>query len=257
MKNKNSIFLKNVGVIFLPLVLISSILVACGGSGQSSTPPTVLPIPPAPVIKDVRPGNWIILGSSTASGTGATAGNSWADLLRANLKESGSLVINLARGGTVSYTGLASGTISPPNRPVADSTINISQAISRNPVAIIISYPTNDVASGFRPDETINNINAIRKLAINAGFPVIVMSTQPRNFSKPQLDNLQEIDQQLSSDVGGCFVSVREALAGADGKLSPEYNSGDGTHPNDAGHRLIFTKLLATIKSGNCIRQIN
>lgn len=247
---------KNMKAVFLSCILISPILVACGGSGQNSPLLTVPVAPPATVIKDVRPGTWIILGSSTASGTGATPGNSWADLLRANLKESGASVTNLARGGTVSYSGLASGTISPPNRPVADSTINISQAISRNPVVIIISYPTNDVASGYRPEETINNINSIRTSAMNAGVPAIVLSTQPRDFTKPQLENLQEIDRKLSADVGGCFVSIRESLSGSDGKLLPEFNSGDGVHPNDAGHKLIFTKLLATIKSETCIRQI-
>ena len=256
MKNRNFISSKNIKFAFLSSILISCILVACGGSGQSSTILTAPVTAPEIVIKDVRPGNWIILGSSTASGTGATTGNSWADLLRADLKDSGASVTNLARGGTVSYAGLASGTISPSDRPVADSKINISQAISRDPVAIIISYPTNDIASGFRPEETIRNINSIRISAMNAGLPAIVISTQPRNFTKPQLDNLQEIDRQLATDVRGCFVSVRESLGGVDGKLLSKFDSGDGIHPNDAGHRHIFTKLLATIKSGNCIRQI-
>jgi acyl-CoA thioesterase I len=254
MKNKSFNFLKKPKIFLFSGLFLSCILASCGGGNSQNKVVPVSPItPPVTVVKDVRPGTWVILGSSTASGTGATPGNSWADLLRENLSESGSSITNLAKGGTVSYVGLPSGTIPPANRPAPDPARNITQALSLKPVAIIISYPTNDVATGLKPEEAVNNINFIRTTAMNAGLAVLVTSTQPRNLSKEQLGYLVEIDKQLSATIGACFVSVREALSGPDGKLLPEFNSGDGIHPNDAGHRIIFAKILSTIKSGTCL----
>jgi lysophospholipase L1-like esterase len=54
--------------------------------------------------------------------------------------------------------------------------------------------------------------------------------------------------------VAPCFVALREALAGADGKLAPQYDSGDGVHPNDAGHALIYNKVKGVLDAGECVR---
>ena len=87
-----------------------------------------------------------------------------------------------------------------------------------------------------------------------AGVPVVVTSTQPRNLTSAQLAQLQTIDQRLSAGVGACFVQVNAALAGTDGKLAAQYDAGDGVHPNDAGHRVIATKVQQLLDGGACVR---
>jgi len=62
------------------------------------------------------------------------------------------------------------------------------------------------------------------------------------------------IDLRLADFFGPCFVEVRKALALANDTLNPIYDSGDGTHLNDAGHRVIFDRVRAVIDSGQCVR---
>jgi lysophospholipase L1-like esterase len=194
------------------------------------------------------------MGSSTAAGGGATAGNKWTDLLQNSLVSRGAIFANIAKGGTVTYHGLSITSAAVPNRPAPDPAGNIDQALSRNPVVLLVAYPTNDIANGYTVEEAVNNILTIRKAALEKKIPVLVLSTQPRNLTTAQLAQLQQIDMQLASSVGACFVDVRGLLAGPDDRIAPIYNSGDGIHPNDAGHRVIADAVLKSINSRTCIR---
>jgi lysophospholipase L1-like esterase len=174
--------------------------------------------------------------------------------LQGSLKDRGARFVNIAKGGTVSYHGLSVTTPAVPNRPAPDPDSNIDQALARNPVVLLVAYPTNDTAAGYTVDETVNNILEIRKAALEKSVPVLVLSTQPRNLSVEKLSQLQQIDVQLAKSVGACFVNVRNPLAGPDDHLAPAYDSGDGVHPNDEGHRVIANAILKTISSDTCIR---
>jgi lysophospholipase L1-like esterase len=139
-------------------------------------------------------------------------------------------------------------------RPQPDPTANIDQALARKPVLLIVSYPTNDTALGYSADETVNNLLAIRAQALAAGVPVLLLSTQPRNLNEAQLAQLRTIDTRLAASVGACFVELRAALAGADGRLAAGFDSGDGVHPNEAGHGVIATRIREYVDSSKCIR---
>ena len=116
------------------------------------------------------------------------------------------------------------------------------------------SYPSNDTALGYAVDETVRNLLAIRAEALARGATVVLLSTQPRALTPAHLAKMPQIDARLQAAAGDCFVELREALAGPDGRLAPAYDSGDGVHPNDAGHALIFQRVKALIDGGRCVR---
>jgi len=237
--------------------LMLGMLAACGGGtdGAASTPaPAPVATPPVP---QVAAGTWVVMGSSTAAGAGAPEGKGWAALLSAAYAGRGAQVVNIAKGGTVTYEGLSTTSARVPGRPAPDPAINIDQALSHKPVLLIVSYPTNDTALGYSVDETVNNLFAIRSQALAAGVPVVISSTQPRNLTSAQLSQLQAIDQRVAARAGECLLHVRELLAGADGKLAALYDSGDGVHPNEAGHRVIATQFQSLLNSDKCVRLSN
>ena len=163
-------------------------------------------------------------------------------------------MVNIAKGATTTYAGLP--TSSPPvvNRPPPDPTANVDAAIAQSPKLLLVAYPSNDTAGNFSVDETVRNLLTIRSTAQARGIAVIIVSTQPAALTPEQLAVLPQIDARMSAAVAPCFAAVREALAGPDGRLSPVYDSGDGLHPNDAGHAVIASKVESVIDSGECVR---
>jgi acyl-CoA thioesterase I len=201
----------------------------------------------------VAPGNWVVMGSSTASGAGA-ATLSWADALRNNYAIRGVTEFNIAKGGSTTYAGLP--TSSPPvsGRPSPDPSANVDAALAKIPKLVLVAYPSNDTTFGYSVDETVHNLFAIRAAAQAGGAAVIILGTQPLNLPAAQLALLPQIDARVSAGVAPCFVEVREALAAPNGTLAPQYDSGDGVHPNDAGHAVIFNLVKNVIDSGQCVR---
>jgi lysophospholipase L1-like esterase len=193
-----------------------------------------------------------VIGSSTAAGYGAQY-RPWVAILRDTYSSASVTVANLALAGTTTYSGLPFGTPIPSGRPAPQAGSNVDAALSYQPKALVVSYPTNDTAYGYGVDETVSNLIAIRNHATARGVPVIVVSTQPRNLSYAQLSQLQQIDDRVSGLVSPCFVAVRTALAGPDGRLAPAYDSGDGVHPNDAGHAVIAARVVSLIDSRRCV----
>jgi acyl-CoA thioesterase I len=189
---------------------------ACGGGGVSNPPPA----------SGATPDKWVILGSSTAAGTGATVpANSWAMLLQAGIPSTQVQVVNLAKSGATTYEGLATGSPQVTGRPSPDPTENITAALAQAPKVVLLAYPTNDTAFDYAVTETVNNLLAMRAAATANNTTVIVLSTQPRDLTATQLAQLVEIDTAMSAAVGACFVAVRADLAGVDSKLDPTYDS--------------------------------
>ncbi|MDQ7990021.1 MAG: SGNH/GDSL hydrolase family protein [Candidatus Dactylopiibacterium sp.] len=238
---------------------VSLWLAACGGGGGGGG--ATLPdgagassSSSSSSVASVTPGAWGVIGSSSAAGAGALAGQGWAALLQADYSGSQVTIRNLAVGGTVSYQGLPTGSSSMAGRPAPEPAANVTAALAAKPRLLLVSYPTNDTALGYAVSETVANLHAIRAAALAEGVPVILLSTQPRDLSSGLLARLVQIDEQLAALAGRCFVPVREALAGPDGKLSATYDAGDGVHPNAAGHVLIRDKIKAVIDSGACVK---
>ncbi len=204
-------------------------------------------------LPSVAPGTWVVIGSSTAAGAGATPGGGWASRVQATYSERLVDVVNLAVGGSTTYAGLSTESEPMEGRPPPDPAGNVDAAVSRGARLLLVDYPTNDTVLGYSVDETVGNLLAIRDTARSRDVAVVVLSTQPRALPVTQVAMLAQIDARLSSAVGPCFVAVREALAGPDGTLDARYDAGDGVHLNDSGHALVHARVRAVVDSGRCV----
>lgn len=234
----------------LLLGLVALVLHGCGGG---VTAPLEQP-PATPLVPQAAPGNWVVLGSSSAFGAGASSGQSWAAQLQAAWLAAAVEVKNLAKPGSVTYEGLPSDGAAVPGRPLPDTAHNVDAALALKPALLLVSYPSNDTAIGFSVEETVQNVLAIQTKALSQKVPVMVLSTQPRTLSPEHLHRLQQIDAALLQKLKECFVPLHADLAGPNGQLAPAFDSGDGVHPNDAGHSLIFRKIQGVLKTGRCVQ---
>jgi lysophospholipase L1-like esterase len=202
----------------------------------------------------VTPATWVFLGSSTTAGfTTSSPSLTWVSRLERALTGRNITIVNLASAGASTYNWMPAAAPPPAGRPGPWLANNIDAAMARRPALVLLNATTNDLAADYRADETVANVLAIRTVAIAGGAAVLVLSTQPRDLPDPQRAQLPLIDERLAAETGGCFIDIRTPLAGGDNRLAPGFDSGDGIHPNDAGHEVIFQRVNATLSSGRCI----
>jgi acyl-CoA thioesterase I len=235
------------------LLLAGTALAGCGGGGGAAPPPPPPPPPSTPPL--VAPGAWVVLGSSSAAGVGASAGQGWVDLLAAAQAGRTVTLHNLARGGLLSPQALPSGTVPPAGRPAPDAAVNISRALGFTPRLVILSFPSNDAAAGYSGEETAANLLAIQAAAQAASAATLVLGSQPRDaLSAAQRAAQTDADNRVAARLGACFVPLQPALADVQGRIAAVYSAGDGIHLNDAGHREVLQQVQAALASGRCVR---
>jgi lysophospholipase L1-like esterase len=187
----------------------------------------------------------VILGSSTAAGAGPSVSDSaWVNRFRTYLQgiNPQNQVTNLAIGGTTTYHIMPSWFVPPPNRPLPNNN-NVTQAVSLAADAIIVNMPSNDASNGFGVNEQMFNFHTIVNCADSAGIPVWVCTTQPKASLPLWKDSIQvAVKDSVFADFGIHAIDFWTTLALANNKLDTSYDSGDGTHLNDAGHRLLFER---------------
>ena len=193
----------------------------------------------------------IVLGSSTAAGTGPSdINNAWAWRYHDFLTETDTRyeLENLALGGFTTYNILPSGTTIPSGiGQTINTEKNITKALSLNPNGIIINLPSNDSASGYPLVDQIANYHLIRNTALSQNIPVWISSPQPRNFGS----NTSALNIHLEM-VTATPIEFGEftfdfwtgfGVTGGNG-LKPEFNV-DGVHMNDAGHKILFERVVS------------
>ncbi len=195
----------------------------------------------------------VVIGSSTAEGAGASpADSAWVNRYRAYLKKYGDHfeVVNLAIGGFSSYRVMPGSFEPPANRPYyARENNNITYALAFNPKAIIVNLPSNDAANFFTIEEQVANFDTLAAYAERHQIPLWLSTTQPRNFSDAsQRNNLMTMrDSIVSRYSGKAWTRVLDfwtGLADANGNILAAYNSGDGVHLNNRGHRLLYQRVV-------------
>ena len=189
----------------------------------------------------------VVLGSSTAAGAGASQSDSaWVNRYRKAIQQinPNNQVINLGVGGFTSYRIMPDNHQPNPGRPLPNTTKNITKALTYNPDAIIINLPSNDIASGFPITEQIFNFDSIVALANNFGVPVWVCTTQPKNMSLSNMQLQVNMRDSIYTHFSPNVLDFWTTLASANNSLSTTYDSGDGTHLNDAGHGLLANRTL-------------
>jgi sugar lactone lactonase YvrE len=192
----------------------------------------------------------VVLGSSTSAGAGAsTADSSWVGRYRNYVKglDSTAYVLNLGVGGYTTYDIMPSDYVAPGGRPAPKVNNNITMALTYQPSAIIINMPSNDATNSYTVAEQMANFRLLNNLAAASGVPVWATTTQPRNFADAaRRENLMIVRDSILTYFGVRAIDVFTELAEADGSIKPVYNSGDGIHITNAGHRHIFDQVVAS-----------
>jgi lysophospholipase L1-like esterase len=203
----------------------------------------------------------VVLGSSTAYGTGASPiDSSWVNKYKTYVKTKHpqNIIINLATLGLTTYHVLCpTGFVPPPNRPFpVDVDRNITKALTYNPDAIIINLPTNDIGLGIPQQESKDNYERTMRLADSANIPVWVTTTQPRNTLSPQERiYLMEFRDWTYQRFGAKAIDFWTDVANPDGTINFFYSAGDNVHVNNNGHTLFYTRTMnERILDSLCLR---
>jgi lysophospholipase L1-like esterase len=154
-------------------------------------------------------------------------------------------VTNLARGGYTTYHIMPDGYVPPSGRALPDRERNITKALSLKPSAIIINLPSNDATSNYTVAEQLANYDAVLAKARAATVPVWITTTQPRNLSDSQRQNLMTMRDSTFARWGGKAIDFWNEIADANGRIKSIYDSGDGIHLNDAAHGVLFERVFA------------
>ena len=238
------------------LAIFLAILLSCPYWIQAQTS-----YPPIYSALCTNPYKIVVVGSSTAYGSGATPiDSSWARKFAVyiGLQNSQSTLVNLGQPGFTSYHVMPTGYIPPPTRPFpVDVTHNITYALSLKPDAIIVNLPSNDIALGIPVAEVKANFDLIVAKADSAKVPVWVTTTQPRNTLSPAEKLMQvELRDWILQHYGNKAIDFWTDIANPDYTIATFYSANDGVHVNNAGHDLFFRRVVEEkIWDSICLRR--
>jgi lysophospholipase L1-like esterase len=194
----------------------------------------------------------VVMGSSTAAGTGASSyANSWVARLDAYYHQNvtdnlDTTVTNIALGGTVTYNDLQNGLAPVPGRPYPpDPNRNVDKALSYFPDVVIINLPTNDIASAYSKTEFMFNLRQMYTKIVNANVRCYITTTQPRNLSVDQRQQLRDLVDSIKNAFGIYSIDFWTDIVTTDGSNQIRYavSAGDSIHVNDAGHNFLFIRV--------------
>lgn len=221
-----TIFLGMILIILLPISLIAQNYNAC--------------------VKNT-PFHIVVLGSSTAAGSGPTSIDSaWVNRYRRHIQSINPLnqVTNLGVGGTTTYH-IMPDWFSAPNRPTRTTTKNISEAVRLGADAVIVNMPSNDASNGFGPTEQLFNFRTIKQVADSFNIQLWVCTTQPKNFSSSASKQIQiDVKDSILLQYGNNAIDFWTGIADTNFDIKPIYNSGDGTHLNNLAHRELNQRVI-------------
>ncbi len=189
----------------------------------------------------------IILGSSTAYGTGAsTTDSSFVVKYRAYIKRKNPLndILNYGIPGYRTYHNLRpTGYVPPADRPYPNTQFNITSALLDNADAIIINMPSNDATSNYTLAEQQANFEATMRIADSLKIPVWVTTSQPRFYlTTEQMTNLRDFRTWVLSRFENKAVDFWDGIANEDGTIASQYYY-DYVHVNNAGHEEFYKRL--------------
>ncbi len=203
------------------------------------------------VIDGTQSNVYVVVGSSTAAGTGATVADSaWVGRFRKYVNEldAEAHVVNLAVGGFTTYDVMPSTFIQPAGRPAPKTNNNITYALSYNPKLIILNLPSNDANMGYTYEEQTANFQALSAYAAQYNVPLYVTTTQPRNFTEEAKRNsLMQVRDYITNTYGANAIDAWTTLAQTNGYIETIYDSGDGIHLNNKGHKLLYQRVIGVV----------
>lgn len=125
-----------------------------------------------------------------------------------------------------------------------------------HPDLILINLPSNDANVLRSVADQTANYRVIIAEAAKQSVPLWVTTPQPRNFTgDPQAQPKKNLQWAMKEQTPLLFpshtIDFWTGLASADGNIVAAYNCGDDIHLNDAGHRILFERVAATMIQGS------
>jgi len=202
----------------------------------------------------------VVLGSSTANGSGTTPENKWVTKFTTNLEgvSADVTVLNAAVGGYDSYKYMPDSFTPPTGRPTPDTAANITYAIAQNPDFIILNNAGNDISNNYDEEtETKPNYLAIQAAADTAGIPLYWTTLQPRTtLNYTQRLRLQVFSAWILTQFTDHAFNIYDSLTlftpeeqTTDLTILPACNSGDDVHLNANGHQIICDIISAVFEN--------
>jgi len=173
----------------------------------------------------------VVLGSSSAYGVGASIpDSSWVGRTKAYYKSLHQLdtIINLAVPGSFSDSGVKL----------------LPKALSYKPDIVLVSFPSNDIVADVGIPTYMSNLRKMYAAVTAAGKKCYISTTQPRDdkYTEPVLKVARD---SVVKEFPTNYLQFYDPLvAPGSYDINPLY-SAEGTHPNNAGHRLLFQSVLA------------
>jgi len=172
----------------------------------------------------------VVLGSSTAYGIGASVpDSSWVGRVKAYYKSRHLLdtLINLAVPGSFTDTGIKL----------------LPRALSYNPDIVLVSFPSNDIVADVSIPVYMSHLRKMYNTVRAAGKKCYVATTQPRD--DPNAEPVLKIGRDsIVKEFTAHYLQYYDPLvAPGSYAFNPLYTA-EGTHPNNAGHRLLFQSFL-------------
>ena len=201
------------------------------------------------------------IGSSTTAGFVTSSPDScWMGRFNSYYKcqlEVMDSCFNYGSAGLDIYAGMPTGFLTPRGRPIPDTTKNITCAVAslsalENPEngVIIVNYPSNGY-NLYTIAEIMDCLQLIYDSATANGNRCFITTTQPRTdsfFRRPALKRkLADIKDSILIRFGVAHtINFWDGMFNpADSSILAEYSAGDGIHFNNAGHRVLFERILA------------
>lgn len=193
----------------------------------------------------------LILGSSTSTCFFGPSNleSCYVTKLQRHFESSGTPVIidNRAEAGDNCYQAMPLNYTPPAGRQSPRAFKNITEGLQGNPDVVLVNFPSNgyDV---FSIDEVMFCLRTIKQTANAAGKPCYITTSQPRNdpesFRTAETRvKMAQIKNSILAEFGDFAINFWDEIANpADYTLKQEYNA-DGTHLNDAGHQILFTRV--------------
>jgi len=189
--------------------------------------------------------NWFF---NCCAGSGPSSSDStWVNRYRKYLQNinPANQVTNLAVGGTTTYHIMPSWFLTPTGKPAVTPAKNVTMALSLNPDAIIVNMPSNDGANGFDVNEQMSNFITLYNEADTAGVQMWVCTTQPKNTNTAKKIIQTEVRDSIFNYFGNYAIDFWTTIVGTNNDIDTLYDSGDGTHLNNAGHRILYNRVVS------------
>ena len=99
---------------------------------------------------------------------------------------------------------------------------------------------------GTNKVKTAPEVHPVTELAQASGVLVWIATAQPRDFAEPEKrQDLLDAKDAIQERFAPRAIDFWSDLANPDGTMKSSYNSGDGTHFNDAGHAVLVQLVVS------------